>query len=71
MDLKESLQVCQSNLQNWEEGLEGDASLGLLVLHQAPDVGLSRVLAEGAKYFADLVCLENDMNFLKRKTQFL
>ena len=49
---------CRSNLQNWEEGLEGDASLGLLVLHQAPDVGLSRVLAEGAKYLADLVRLE-------------
>ena len=52
------LPVYASHLQDGEEGLEGHA---VRLLHQAPDVGLRRVLAEGAKHLADLVRLEQKM----------
>ena len=58
-----SLLAHASHLQDGQEGLEGDSSLSLLVLHQAPDVGLRRVLAEGAKHLADLVRLEKKMKY--------
>jgi len=45
-------------LKNRKKFFEGNSVVGLLTLHQFPDISFGRVLAEGSQDFANLFGLE-------------